>query len=193
MIINYLVKNMKKGFSLIFLLVIVLTVGVGAFTTVKFFAGAGRPTTDITPTPGVEQGATVRPTEQQKQQVSSVPLPTEEDIIRTFFNLINEKRIPEAIAMMNNNAVGDDSTKQTWGVHFDAIKSINVMSIEPSMKESWSQDKHSYKVTLEAYVSSEAANAPIPYYGWGDNPNIRWITLIKEGDFWKIAELATGP
>lgn len=95
--------------------------------------------------------------------------------------------------MMSQKTVGDDSNKQTWGVHFNAIKSINVMSIEPSMKESWSQDKHSYKVALEAYVSSEAANAPIPYYGWGDNPNIRWVTLIKEGDFWKISELGTGP
>jgi len=47
---------------------------------------------------------------------------------------------------------------------------------------------------LEVYVSSDAKDAPIPYYGWGDNPNIRWVVLEKDSDgSWKISALATGP
>lgn len=116
----------------------------------------------------------------------TVPLPREEDVVTNFFNLINERKVPEAISMMSKKMTGDDSAKQAWGVQFNDIKSINVMKIEPS-------SSHTYKVTLEAYVSSDAANAPIPFYGWEDNPNIRWVELVKEDNVWKINSLATGP
>jgi len=49
------------------------------------------------------------------------------------------------------------------------------------------------KFSTIAYVTT-SKNAPIPYYGWHDNPNVRWITLEKNSDgFWEIASLATGP
>jgi len=54
--------------------------------------------------------------------------------------------------------------------------------------------KKVFKVTLETYISSEAKDAPIPYYGWQDNPNIRWVSVEKDAIcLWKIAALATGP
>jgi len=123
----------------------------------------------------------------------TVPLPQEEDVVRNFFSLINESKITEAISVMSNNMVGDDSAKQAWGVQFNDIKSIHVQKIEPSMSENWNEKRHTYKVTLEAYISSNAANAPIPNYGWEDNPNIRWIELIMEDGLWKINSLATSP
>jgi len=43
---------------------------------------------------------------------SSVPLPTEEDIIKLFFNLIDEKKIPDAISMMSKSITSNDPTKQ---------------------------------------------------------------------------------
>ena len=131
--------------------------------------------------------------EEQTKNNDTVPLPQEEDVINNFFSQINERKIPEAVAMMSSTMVPDDSTKQAWGVQFNDIKSINVLKIEPSMPESWTEKSHVYKVTLEAYVSSDAANAPIPYYGWGDNPNIRWVEIVKEGELWRINDLATGP
>ncbi|PIP52770.1 hypothetical protein COX08_04675, partial [Candidatus Beckwithbacteria bacterium CG23_combo_of_CG06-09_8_20_14_all_34_8] len=65
------------------------------------------------------------------QELAGVPLPAGHDIVNLFFNLINEKRIPEAIEMMSETAVPDDSAKQAWGVQFNAIKSISVIDIEP--------------------------------------------------------------
>lgn len=121
------------------------------------------------------------------------PVPNGLDVVSLFFNLINERRIDEAVGMMSAQNTNDDSIKQAWGVHFNAIKSLNVINIEPSNPDSWTASYQIYKTTLEAYVSSDAANAPIPYYGWGDNPNIRWVALVKEGDFWKIDTLATSP
>ena len=123
----------------------------------------------------------------------SVPHPSEEDIIRNFFNLINEKKTDDAVNMMSEKNTSNSSTKNAWKTQFDAFKSINVQSIEKSMEENWSENSHTYKVTLEVFVSSEATNAPIPNYGYEDNPNIRWIPLIKENNNWKIDGLATGP
>lgn len=122
------------------------------------------------------------------------PLPSAEYITGLIFELINDGKINEAIDLMTNEMAGDDTSKQTWGVHFNAIKSINVQSIEPYNKEQWTDAKKVFEVTLEAYVSSEAKDAPIPYYGWHDNPNIRWVSVEKGASgFWKIAALATGP
>lgn len=128
-----------------------------------------------------------------KKSSGSIPALAEEDVIRNFFSLIHERNIPDAISMMSTALAGDDSTKKAWGVQFNDIKAISVLNIEPSLPESWTENSHTYKVTLEAYVSSDAADAPIPYYGWGDNPNFRWVEIIKKGNLWKINSLATGP
>ena len=123
-----------------------------------------------------------------------VPLPSAHDIVTLFFELINEHKISEAINLMTPEMIGNDSTKQTVLLNFNAIKSINIQEIEPYDKENWTNNKKVFKVTLEAYVTSSAENAPIPYYGWHDNPNIRWVTVEKNSaGFWKVASLATGP
>jgi len=123
----------------------------------------------------------------------AVPLPQEEDIIRTFFNLINEGRPADAIAMMTQLAVGNDSSKQAWGVQFNSFKSVSVNKIESSMQEEWTATKHTYKVTLDVQMKPEAASAPIPNYGWDNGQNIRWIPLEKVDNLWKVAGIATGP
>ena len=128
----------------------------------------------------------------EKKQ-AEVPLPAGHNIVNLFFNLINEKRIPEAIEMMNKTAVPDDSARQAWGVQFNAIKSINVIDVEPWEAENWTENKQIYKATLEAYVTNDPS-APIPYYGWEDNPNIRWVSLEKDSEsMWKIDSISTGP
>ncbi|MBP8591068.1 hypothetical protein KBI33_01205 [Candidatus Shapirobacteria bacterium] len=142
-----------------------------------------------TPTPLPENTPT---TETPTSAASTVPLPTEEDIVRLFFNLIDEERIPEAVAMMSVEAVPDDSYRQAWGVQFNALDSIKVSKIEPYDQGNWSPSSHTYKVNLEVAVSENAANAPIPYYGWENGDNLRWVEIVKEGDLWKINQIATG-
>lgn len=124
----------------------------------------------------------------------TVVLLTEEDSIRLFFDLIDQKQIPEAIEMMSISLAPDDTTRQVWAVQFNAIESIKVLQIEPNLPETWSENQHSYQVLLETVVAKEAANAPIPYYGWEDSPNLRWISLEKNSSgIWQIAAIATGP
>jgi hypothetical protein len=118
---------------------------------------------------------------------SMVPLPQREDIVRNFFNLINEGKIPEAINMLTPNNTSDESIKQAWGVQFNAFEKITVNKIENSFD-------NTYKVTLNVLMKPESANAkPMPYYGWGDGEFVRWVSLEKINNLWKISGIATGP
>ena len=118
---------------------------------------------------------------------STVPLPTGEDIIRTFINLINEKKIPDAIAIMDETMVPNDQTKQAWGVSFNSFSSINVVSIAEYSKEEWMADQQIYKVVINIAIK------PGSNVIWEQGENIRWIVLQKQAGIWKIHEIATGP
>lgn len=125
---------------------------------------------------------------------ATVPLPTGEDIIRLFINLINEKKIPQAIAILDESIIPNEETKQLWGVNFNSLVSLTLKNIEPHSRAAWAEDTETYKVTLEVKVKPEASSAPIPNYGWNDGENTRWITLVKDDSgLWKISAIATGP
>jgi hypothetical protein len=164
---------MKNSFFIV--LIVLIITGM-----VMVFGNKKNVTTNTNPGPTV----TVKITQKE------TPLPREDDIIRIFFNLIDEKRPTEAVAMMNET---ENSQKQAWAVQFNAIRSIKVLSVEPSMQNEWTDTKHSYKVVVDVTMKPESASAPIPYYNWDNGQNIRWINLEKSGNGWKIAEIATGP
>jgi hypothetical protein len=132
---------------------------------------------------------TITPVKQQE----SAPLPQEEDIIRTFINLINEDKPSEAVMMMAKSITDDDSQKQAWAVQFNNISLIKIISINPSSPENWTDSQHSYELKLDLKMNPDSSMAPIPYYGWNNGENIRWINLVKEDNLWKIKSIATGP
>ncbi|MFA6250465.1 MAG: hypothetical protein WC686_03055 [Candidatus Shapirobacteria bacterium] len=114
---------------------------------------------------------------------NTVPLPQGEDVVRSFLAVIDEDRPDEAALMMAT----DDSQKQAWAVQFNAISSMKVNKIETT------NDANIYKVTMSVIMKPESATAPIPYYGWENGQNVRWVTMVKEDSLWKIEGLATGP
>ncbi len=204
---------MKKGIAFIPLIIIVLLVVTGGVVGLRLLSGnednwicqngewvkhgnpsATKPTTPCTSsTSEVEQGATVQPTEQQNQPTTSVPLPTGEDIVRNFFQLINEGKASEAVMAMSKINTENDSTKQAWGVQFNAFESIKVKSIEVYNKESWTDQEQMFKINLTVQMKPEAANAVMPNYGFDNGDNIRWVTIVKENNLWKINGIHTGP
>jgi len=96
--------------------------------------------------------------------------------------------------MMSPNLITDDSAKQTYGVQFNHIKSVNVMAVDPYNTDSWTTNSQMYETTLEIYVSQDAADAPIPFYGFEDNPNIYFISLSQDkAGKWQIDQIGTGP
>lgn len=120
----------------------------------------------------------------------TLPLPKEEEIIRNFANLIDEGKADEAASMMK---VNDETERKMWAEHFSMINYFKVKGIEKTNEGDWTEDRHQYKVILEVQMNPKSANAPIPYYGWKNGENTRWITLEKVEGLWKIAEIATGP
>ncbi len=130
---------------------------------------------------------------ERESSESFVPLPTGEDIVNTFFELINEHRIPEAISMMSSKAVPNDSAKETWGVQFNDISSIEAPSIKPYDEGHWILNQKVYKVELKVTVKPDPDKSPVPHYGWEDGTNIRWVKLSKSSSLWKIDGISTGP
>jgi len=120
--------------------------------------------------------------------VASVPLPTGQDVIRTFFERINEKRIPEAISMMDASMVPDDSAKQAYGVTFNAFSSLRVTKIAPSMQDQWIPGTETYRVDMDVGIKPDAQGTL-----WSNGPDTKWVTVQKQGDRFMIHEIATGP
>jgi len=184
-----------------------LILGLAAVVTIAVVAGVivfskrvSTPQTSATPNASItDQNVEQKIAEDESRETVGesgapvVPLPQEEDVIRTFFNLIGEGRPADAISMMTQSTIGNDTSKQTWGVQFNSFKSVSVNKIEPSMQEEWTATKHTYKVTLNVQMKPEAQSAPIPNYGWDNGLNIRWIPLEKVDNLWEIAGVATGP
>ncbi len=163
------------------------------FGGVAFIIYGQKPTgTEIATSIKNEEPQQATATKETIEETAEIMPLREEDIIRRFFEHINENRIPEAIKMMSTTMAPDDSTKQAWGVQFNDIEKIGMLGITPSSEDSWLDDYHQYKVTLNVDVNESAKDLPIPYYGWEDSPNVRWVSIVKENYLWKISEIATG-
>lgn len=191
---------MKKDYLKITAVLSSIMIVALSFLAVRFFTGEedtwicvnsgwikhGNP---IAPKPQVGCGETKS---SQKQTV--VPVIPEEDIIRTFFNLINEKRIPEAIAMMDEKITSSDSKKQEWGVYLNNFTQVDVKKVTAFDKTSWTEKQKTFQVVLVVSLKPEVTKAPIPNYGFESGENIRFIALLKSKDnLWKIEGIATGP
>jgi hypothetical protein len=181
---------MKKGIAMIPLILIVLLVTTVGVFTVRIFSGDEDAWIK-------KDGQWVKhgnPSAPKPTESSSVPLPTGEDIVRNFFQLIDEGKASEAVMAMTKINTENDSTKQAWEAQFNAFESIKIISIEAYNKEGWTDQEQEFKVNLIVQMKPEAANVVMPNYGfYNGEENIRWISLIKENNLWKINGIATGP
>jgi hypothetical protein len=121
---------------------------------------------------------------------NAVPPLTGEDIVRLFFALIDEGRIPEAVAMLDANAAPDDATRQAWGVTFNHMESVTVAAIQAWDDGTWTDTQKEYRVTLEVQLKPDT-----PEVGWLEGENTRWVVLIYNPDqaIWQIHTVGTGP
>lgn len=140
---------------------------------------------------GLVSAPTVEPT--KKIETNIVPLPQEQDIINNFISFIDEGKASDAVMMMTSKIINDDSTKQAYGVQYAAMTSVKVKKIEESSRGDWTDTWHQYMITLDVVMDPSSANGPIPYYGYEQGENIRFLNLVKEGNQWKVEGLSTGP
>jgi len=101
-----------------------------------------------------------------------------------FINFLKENKFSDAVAMMD----ASDQTKQMWLTNFQTIKSLKVKKVEEAFKDEWTQQRQTFKFTLEVSVTDAGEQL-----GWENGTNVRWITLQKTGDQWLVHELANNP
>lgn len=112
--------------------------------------------------------------------------------LEEFFAIVNSRDIDAAMKSMASSILRTTKERHAWHRQLAAIRSIHILDIQPANVESWSGSRHIFKVTLEAHVKDDP-NAPIPFFGWQDNPNVRWITMQLDNRRWIVAGIATGP
>jgi len=117
----------------------------------------------------------------------------DEELIASFFGHIDDGEASDAVNLMSSSNTGDDSTKQAWGVQFSDISSVKVVSTTKNQENDWADGSRQYKVVLDMAMDPDSANGPIPYYGYENGQNTRFINLVKEDGSWKIDGIATGP
>ncbi len=121
------------------------------------------------------------------------PYPSPENMISVFFRALDENDVPEAMKVMHPDAITDDSVKQSYGVQFNEVESAKLISADKYDESSWAPDTRKFKVTADVEMSKDSLNAPIPYYGWDGSPDVKWFTMKKDGNIWKIKEISSGP
>lgn len=127
------------------------------------------------------------PTPSKTEELS--PNLNQTETIETFFNLISSNNFDELFSLLHSKIIPDNEAKNNWLKQFSALKSITVDNIAKLNPEA-----EIYRVQLTVgEISSEASGAAIPNYGWNKGENVRWLTLEKENDVWKISQIATGP
>ncbi len=122
-----------------------------------------------------------------------VPLSEDEELITSFSNLIGQGKAADAVKMLSSQNTSSEKMKKMWQEQFEAMKSIKVLSVEPAMKSTWTDQRREYKVVLDMVMDESSKNAPIPYYGYDQGENTRFIVLVKEGDGWFVETISTGP
>jgi len=119
--------------------------------------------------------------------------PADVALIRRFFGLIDRHRPAEAAAMMGPEIAAGPGDRAAWTRQFSAIRSASVRDIRPSALDGGDRCR-SYKVTIDVQLASRIGRTPIPAYGWGPNPNLRWISVCKDrASSLHIASFGTGP
>jgi hypothetical protein len=113
--------------------------------------------------------------------------------LEEFFALVDSGDIDGALASMGPALLRDSGERLAWSQHLSAIQSIHVLAAEPFNTAGWSDNRQMFKVVLEAHVE-DVPDAPIPFFGWHDNPNVRWITMeLDSNRHWRVTAIATGP
>ena len=116
-----------------------------------------------------------------------------EDVIHAFFAAIDAGRIEDALTMLDLQLVREAGMVEEWTAQLSALTAVRVVQIGPAQPIEGGPCR-THRVTLDVKVTPDAANAPIPYYGWDAGPNVRWMELCPTADTsWAIHAIGTGP
>lgn len=164
--------------------IFLFALAVGAFNWIDQSKNPSREGFPSTPIPS---GSTEELVSSPSVTTGVISQMSEEDIIRRFFELISEGKIPDAIAMQSASMVPDEGAKQQWGVTWNSFAKVSVTAISPSVLDPGSGERKTYRVDME--VRMKPGNKTM----WSDGGETRWVSIVRDGSLWKIDDIATGP
>jgi len=127
-----------------------------------------------------DNGNSLSGEESMQSVYNSAPLRSEEDTIELFFQLINNKEIDKALEMM----VSQDG--QDWRPYLEGFLRVLTVNIDRT-------ESDVFRVDLDVEMKPETADRPIPFFGYTEGLNTKFIILSNEDGIWKIKDIATGP
>lgn len=109
----------------------------------------------------------------------------EEKLIRSFFSLISENNVGQAVFLLSNDLAGTDVEKNNWAAKLKNIDSIEILKFQELNQDYWKQDKHYYKINLLVTYFENTQENP----DWPVGQIAKIITLTKIDDNWLISQI----
>lgn len=113
------------------------------------------------------------------------PQPTDVYVIKNFFGLVDEGRAEDALDSMASTMAQGTGYREAWRVNFNNIYYIKVRTLDEFQKELWTNSKHKFMLRLDVNLKDPA----IPTV-WQNGENVRYVSVVKIGDQWKISEIS---
>jgi len=111
----------------------------------------------------------------------------DEDFIYGFYDLVNQKKLDEAIAMMTGELAGNDQARQMWENVFANLEKVKVIDLAAEDQGSGENSPRVYRVLIYARLKNPGQSR-----NWSEGENTRWITVSAWGEARKISQIAAG-
>ncbi|HPR39502.1 MAG TPA: hypothetical protein PKV62_00630 [Oscillospiraceae bacterium] len=110
------------------------------------------------------------------------------EVIGDFFELLNQGKTEEALALMSENTVGNSQSREMWISSLEGIESVSLEKTEEFLTDSWSDTFESYKCTLSLELKSDAQPGL-----WEEGEIVRFFSMQAENGEWKILGISANP
>lgn len=108
--------------------------------------------------------------------------------IYRFFEAIDEGDQDEALAMTAPSVSGNDQMREMWRASFASLDLVRVVKVIREPEKKWHDGNPVFEVEL--FTRPDPGKG---FSGWEEGFDTRWVTLIREGENWKVAEITTSP
>lgn len=123
-----------------------------------------------------------------KIEETKSPQPNDTYVIKDFFSLVDDGKVEDALGVMVATMAQDNSYREAWSVNLNNIYYIKVRTIDGYQPGQWTDGKHKYVLRLDVQLKDPALPTT-----WQNGENVRYVTVLKIGEQWKISEISATP
>jgi len=116
------------------------------------------------------------------------PKPNDTYVVRNFFTLTDDGKVDEALDIIVSTIGPDSNIRDAWAVGLKNMYYIKVRTLDGFQSNLWTESKHRYLLRLDVQLKDPAVPTT-----WQNGENVRYVTVSKIGDLWKISEINQTP